>query len=325
MRWMAIDPRRLLVLAAIASAGGVTAAGRVLHISASAVSQHLAALEREAGTALVARTSTGVVLTPAGQALARRAEQLRETLEGAEDDLAQVTGRVSGAVSVAAYATVASRAVAPAMTELATTDPGLKVTILIESDEAALLHRLTTGSADVAVIEELISPTQPASRRRTSPPGTVWQELFDDPYRIVVPSAWPAADRASDLLSRPWISGPPESSVRVSLRRIGDAGARAATVEHECCEFASALDLVAAGLGAAIIPQLALTTVPAGVEVTPFGDAGFRRMYALRLGKPTRPRDSIRIVIDALEKAGRRIADAGDPRAGLTPRPARRR
>jgi hypothetical protein len=49
---------------------------------------------------------------------------------------------------------------------MATTEPGLKVTILIESEEAGLLHRLMSGSADVAVIEELVSPGPrfPASR-----------------------------------------------------------------------------------------------------------------------------------------------------------------
>jgi molybdate transport repressor ModE-like protein len=308
---MTIDPRRLLVLSAIASAGGVTAASRVLHISPSAVSQHLAALEREAGTALVARTGTGIVLTPAGQALARRAQQLKEALDGAEDDLAQVTGRGSGVVNVAAYATIASKVVAPAVADLATTDPGLKVTILIESEEAALLHRLMSGSADIAVIEELISPARPAASEGTSPPGTVSRVLFDDPYRIVVPRSWPAAGRAADLLTRPWISGPPESSVRVSLTRIGQAGARAAKVEHECCEFASALDLVAAGLGAAIVPQLALSAPPAGVAVTPFEDAGLRRLYALRLGRPTRPRDSVRTVIDTLADVGQRITGGG--------------
>jgi DNA-binding transcriptional LysR family regulator len=302
---MAIDPRRLLVLDAIASAGGVTAAGRVLHISPSAVSQHLAGLEREAGVALVDRTAGGVRLTPAGRALARRAAEVKDVLLAADNDLAAVTGRLSGVVKVAAYASIASRIVAPAMAALAVSHPGLGVTIHIEAEEQALLHRLTSGSADVAIIEQLVSP-QPDPRPHPvdegAPAGTVGRAVLDDPYRIVVPAAW-AGQPVAGLLERPWVGGPADSSVRVALTRIGAAAGRTPHVPHECCEFGGALDLVAAGLGAAVVPQLALGSPPAGVVVTGLPDAGRRRLHAIRPGRPTRPRNTVLLLIEALRAA----------------------
>jgi DNA-binding transcriptional LysR family regulator len=303
---MAIDPRRLLVLDAIASAGSVTAAGRVLHISPSAVSQHLAGLEREAGTTLVDRTPSGVRLTAAGRALARRAAEMKDLLLAADNDLAAVTGRVSGRVKVAAYASIASRIVAPAMATLAESHPGLDVTVHIEYEQPALLHRLTSGDADVAIIEQLVSPI-PAPRPHPvdddAPAGTVARAILDDPYRIVVPADWPAPAAAADLLDRPWVGGPADSSVRVALTRIGAAAGRTPRVPHECCEFGGALDLVAAGLGAAIVPRLALTAVPAGVTVTALADAGLRRLHAVRRGRPTRTRDTVLLLVDALREA----------------------
>jgi DNA-binding transcriptional LysR family regulator len=303
---MSIDPRRLLILDAIASAGGVTAASRVLHISPSAVSQHLASLEREAGVALVERTAAGVVLTLAGQALARRASEVKGALLAAENDLMRVTGRLSGVVKVAAYASVASRIVAPAAARLAATHPGIDVTIHIETEEQALLHRLTAGSADVAIIEQLVSPQpgRPSAADGAAPAGTIAHPILDDPYRIVVPASWGRPATTAELMDRPWVGGPIESSVRVALGRIAEAAGTPARVQVECCEFASAMDLVAAGMGAAIVPQLALSSPPPGVLVTSLTDAGLRRLHAVRLGRPTHSRDSVLTLIDALRSNG---------------------
>lgn len=316
---MAVDPRRLLVLAAIAAAGGVTAAARVLHVSPSAVSQHLAGLEREAGVALVTRTSSGVVLTAAGRALASRAREVQEALVGVENDLAELTGELSGRVGVASYATIASRVVAPAIAQLEHTHPGISVVLHIESEEAALLHRLGSGSDDLVVLEELVSPSAIPGRGsmqeagRAVPPANAGTTalIADDPYRIVVPALWPDAESAFALLARPWIVGPPGSQVQVALQRMSGVAGVAAPIGHECCEFASALELVAAGLGAAIVPELALRDPPAAVRITSLPEAGLRRLHASWLGRPTRPRASVLAVVHALVDAGQGLTRGG--------------
>ncbi len=311
---VAVDPRRLLVFAAIDAAGGVTAAARVLHVSPSAVSQHLAALEREAGVALVDRTTSGVVLTGPGRALAKRAREVRGALIGAENDLAELTGEVSGTVGLASYATVAGRIVAPAIARLARTHPGITVVLFIESEEPALLHRLASGGVDLAIVEELMSPGNVvvrgsasvgdgAQRPRVGPTALI----ADDPYRIVVPAAWPHPEAMTALLHRPWITGPPGSRVQVALQRLAAGAGVAAPVTHECCVFATVLELVAAGFGAAIVPELALSDPPAGVRITDLTGAGRRRLHASWLGRPTRPRANVLTVAQALVDVGRSL------------------
>jgi DNA-binding transcriptional LysR family regulator len=80
---MDLDARRLRVLHEVNLRGSVTAAAAVLHVTPSAVSQQLAQLEREAGCDLLERSGRGVVLTHAGTALARHAEDVLRALEGA--------------------------------------------------------------------------------------------------------------------------------------------------------------------------------------------------------------------------------------------------
>src|SRR2546430_10746504 len=115
---MQIDPRRLAVLGAVANAGGVLAAATVLHLTPSAVSQHIARLEAETGVTLLDRSRLGgrrsAGLTPAGRLLAAHAGRLAETLAAAERDLATLTRQGSGPGSVGALPTAIPHSVAPA-------------------------------------------------------------------------------------------------------------------------------------------------------------------------------------------------------------------
>jgi molybdate transport repressor ModE-like protein len=95
---------RLRMLREVALRGTIAAAARACGLSASAVSQQLAALEREAGTALLERSPRGAVLTGAGQALAGRAASVLDLLAAARADLDRFRGAVGGPVRMAAVA-----------------------------------------------------------------------------------------------------------------------------------------------------------------------------------------------------------------------------
>ena len=87
-------------------------------------------------------------------------------------------------------------------------------------------------------------------------------------------------------------------------------------VQHECCEFPGVLNLVAAGLGAAIVPDLGLVSVPPGVRVTGLGDAGERRLHAVCLDRPGRLRPAVVTVLETLVAATRGRADGRPRRQG---------
>ena len=87
-----LDVRRLRVLRAVAQQGSFSAAADALSYTQSAVSQQIAALEREAGTLLVQRNARGVRLTDAGTALLRHTEVILSRLADAEAELEAIAG-----------------------------------------------------------------------------------------------------------------------------------------------------------------------------------------------------------------------------------------
>src|SRR6478735_11330881 len=98
-----LDVRRMRVLREVAARGTIAAAARALSFTPSAVSQQLAALEREAGVALLDRHGGRVHLTEAGRRLVARTEAILAELEAASADLAASASDVAGTVHIAAF------------------------------------------------------------------------------------------------------------------------------------------------------------------------------------------------------------------------------
>lgn len=252
---MQLDPRRLAVLGAVANAGGVLAAATVLHLTPSAVSQHIARLEAETGVVLLDRSRLGgrraAGLTPAGRLLAAHAERLAETLATAERELAELTGQVTGPVTVGAFPTAIRHLVAPAAAEVAATNPNIEVHIRQLEPEPGLAA-LQAGGLDLLIVDaDLADPP-------TNLPGLRAVRLLDDPYRVVFPASWAPVAGVEALLTRPWIDGPPNSAAHRALERIAAHHDTVLNRVHECLEFPAALAIVAAGLAAAVVPALAL-------------------------------------------------------------------
>src|ERR1700761_7177516 len=114
-----LDLRRLRVLHHLAEHGTVTAAAEALHLTGPAVSQHLAALERETGARLVAKHGRTVALTPAGRLLVAHAEVVLGDMAAAEAALAALTTQGAGTVRIAAFPSAARVLVPPAWAALA--------------------------------------------------------------------------------------------------------------------------------------------------------------------------------------------------------------
>src|SRR5919198_3777864 len=98
-----LDVRRLRVLREVAQRGSFSAAAEALSFTQSAVSQQIAALEREAGTVLVQRSARGVRLTDAGRALVEHADVILARLSDAEAELEAIAGLRGGRVRLAAF------------------------------------------------------------------------------------------------------------------------------------------------------------------------------------------------------------------------------
>src|SRR5215213_2064636 len=98
-----LDVKRLKVLREVAAHGSFSAAAEALPYTQSAVSQQIATLEREAGTVLVDRSTRGVSLTDAGEALVRHADAVLARLAEAEAELEAIAGLKGGRLRMAAF------------------------------------------------------------------------------------------------------------------------------------------------------------------------------------------------------------------------------
>jgi DNA-binding transcriptional LysR family regulator len=296
---MDLDARRLRVLHEVSLRGSVTAAASVLHVTPSAVSQQLAQLEREAGCDLLERAGRGIVLTAAGTTLAQHAEVVLRALEGAQAGLAAARSGVAGTVRVGSFPSAAGELVAPAAAAVRTRHPDLDIRIA-EVEDAPGLVDLRSTALDVLIVQEYDHvPWQP-------PDGIERHRLAADPLHIVTPRAWDrATNRLADLADLPWVASHAGTPCgQATLQACRDAGFEP-DIRHRALEFALLLDLVAAGLGVALIAGLGLRHVPPDVTVTPLTRPRLKRtIFAATRAAGVGPR---RPAIDAFLAELRRV------------------
>lgn len=289
------------VLAAVVRSGSISAAAQSLGYTASAVSQSVATLEREAGTALLEKAGRGVRPTQAGVLLAEHAEAVVARITEAEAALAALRAGQSGTLRLATFATAGASLVPQALARFRGAHRAVELDLaVVETDEA--LTGIRSARFDVALIA--VEPGSPL------PPddGMAISHLLDDPYRPVVPRDHHLAARRTlalgDLADEPWVVT--ASDYCNGRAVITDACARAGfspsfTIEAD--EFATAIGFVNAGLGVALLPALALSSLPDGVRVRQLkGEAPVRRVYAV-----TRPeavsQTAVRSMLDALRQS----------------------
>ncbi len=292
-----IDPRRLRVLQAVAGHGSVAAAAGALHLSPPAVSQQLLALERETGASLIDRSGRQVTLTAAGRLLAAHGERIAAQLRQAERDLAELTGQAAGPVRITAFQTVMGPLIAPALRALAAVCPAIQP-IITERYGPAAVAELRLGDLDIVLAEYDAANPPPAE------PGLALRHLAFDPYLLVIPPDWQVVVRSvQDLAGQPWVAGPPGTACDHALRRLAAEADIAIAAGDVCVEFPSVLALVAAGRGAAIIPQLALGQ--AHVTVCALPPLGGRHIAAWHRAGQAQPAPPTAAVLDALADAAR--------------------
>src|ERR687893_1699053 len=124
-----LDVRRMRVLREVAARGSFSAAADALAYTQSAVSQQMAALEREAGTRLVERSARGVRLTEAGRALVRHADVILARLADAEAELEAIAGLRGGRVRLVSFPTAAATLMPRAIAMFRERHPGVELSL----------------------------------------------------------------------------------------------------------------------------------------------------------------------------------------------------
>jgi len=302
-----LDLHRLRLLKEFAARGSIAATASSLGYTASAVSQQLASLEREAGAALLDRTARRAELTDTGRRLAGYAERILALVEEAEADLSAYAQDPLGRVAVSAFPSAAV-AFAPVLANRLRAHPGLTLLLRQAAGEVGL-RQVRSGEVDVAIVDDW------TGRLATAGDGILsYYHLVSDPLVLVIPLSHPAAAvrtpaGLSGLRGEAWMAAPEgEPSRRAVDRLLTEAGV-ATPVPWEFEGLGTILSLVARGIGMAIVPRLALATGESRVAVRPLAGTDARReVYAVARTASVR-RPSVSAVLGALRAAATGITE----------------
>lgn len=257
------------VLREVAAQGSFSAAAEALAYTQSAISQQIAALEREAGTRLVDRSARGVKLTDAGRALVVHADAILGRLADAEAELGAIAGLRGGRLRLTTFTTAGATIVPQAIVAFRHRHPGVELTLGPEEPQDGLVS-LRAGDADIAltVATTFDPPVKDDAVERL--------HLLDDPLYLMLAADHPLAGRTrlrlADLADEEWIVGSGDRcpDARILVRSCQQAGFEPRIAFHSD-DYLAIQGFVAAGFGVSFIPDLALVAVREDVVVRSLG------------------------------------------------------
>ena len=302
-----LDLHRLRLLQEFAARGSIAKTASVLGYTPSAVSQQLAALEREAGIALLDRSARRAELTDAGRRLAGHAERILAMVEEAETDLSAQAQEPAGRVVVTAFPSAAV-AFAPALARSLRTHPSLAL-VLRQTQAREGLRQVRSGEVDVAIVDDWTSRL--AEEIESGGSILTCYHLIRDRLALVVPRAHRAADPGQPVDLRalrfdPWLAAPAGESSRQAVDRLLAAVGVAPQVLSEFEGMSTMVSLVARGIGIAILPRMAVAAAERRVAVRdlPHGLDLARDVYAVARTASVR-RPSVAVIVTALRAAAK--------------------
>jgi DNA-binding transcriptional LysR family regulator len=249
---------RLQVLCEVIRRGSFSAAAEELAYTQSAVSQAIARLEAETGTTLVIRDRRGVRPTAAGAALLEHADAIFGQIEAAEEELAAVLGVRGGRLRIASFPSAGATLIPRAVAVFRGGHPDVTLT-LAEGEPEDMAPRLRAGEFDLALLFEF-----PGAGQRLAT-GLRSVSLLEDPMHVALPADHPLAGkqglRLADLRDEDWVQTSAASPCARHVVRMCLAAGFEPNVSFESDDYQTVQGLVAAGVGVALIPRLALTRV----------------------------------------------------------------
>src|SRR6266540_533490 len=253
-----LNPQRLQILREVARHGSFSAAADSLSYTQSAISQAVARLEAETGVTLLERDRGGVRPTASGAALLEHADAILARIEAAEDDLAAIAGVRGGRLRMASFPTAGATLMPLAIATFSAAHPDVALS-LAEGEPEEIAPRLRAGELDLALLFEFrgVSEKLGARLRRIN--------LLEDPMYLALPNGHRLADaprvRLADLSGENWVQTSAESPCARHVVRSCHAAGFEPAVSFESDDYQTVQGLVAAGVGEALIPELALSSV----------------------------------------------------------------
>ncbi|MFD7032627.1 LysR family transcriptional regulator, partial [Streptomyces sp. NPDC059917] len=320
-----IDVQRLRVLRAVAEHGSFNKAAGALLLTPSAVSQHIAALERTLGHPVAVRSTRGVTLTEPGRLLVEAAESISDELDRVRRRIDRL-GAARPRLTLATFTSGGRHLLPGALARFVAALPEVELSVLeAEPEEAVTMVR--RGAADLALTYHFDGPrpSGPGSR-----PALEWTPLMDDPLSVVLPRGHRLADRGSlglgELAAERWVLGCLKTEAY--LRRYAAQAGFELRVAASTTDYFFAQSLVTAGVGVSLVPRVSLAPGPGAVavEVEPPRPARHLGVIAVRRRAPQPYVEALtaELVAEARADRGARTgtgADGGGGGGGGAPPP----
>lgn len=282
-----VEIRDLRALLTVVRRQSFTAAAAELGYTQSAISQQVAALEQELGQPLVHRRP--VRATPAGERLAEHAARIMLRLDVARSELSSL-GPALGEVRVGACPLAAPELLAAALRDLRRANPLLRVTVR-PADPRSAVAQVASGAVDAALADGITAPNEPL--HLTDAGLLSATAMAETPLAVILPADHPLRGLAGidlDMLAdAPWVVVPALSG-RGPLIPVPQA-------VYDGADLSTVLALVAAGLGAALLPA-SVAPLPGAVVAIPLRNPPLTHRTELLALRTASPRQ--RLVTDAL-------------------------
>ncbi|MCU4672898.1 LysR family transcriptional regulator [Microbacterium fluvii] len=264
-----IDLAAVDALVAVARTGSVHAAAGELGFTPSAVSQQVKRLERDLGAPLLERAGRGVVLTAAGRRMVDEGGALREQVESLRARLHDARSRPTGTIRLGAFATAVRGLVPQLIVEARRQHPDLRVTVT-ELDPWDAVDAVSAGTLDLVLVHHWEGVGLALA------PNLASDVLLSDVADVLLPADDPLAGRASvtpeDVRERTWACTPDGTICYEWFCHMYRGDRPPPRIDFRCLEFASQVELVAAGAAVALVPRLGRGTLPPQVVAVPVVD-----------------------------------------------------
>jgi DNA-binding transcriptional LysR family regulator len=263
----------LRVFAATAEEGSLARAAEREVIALSAISRRISALEARSGVQLFDRRDRGMSLTPAGEVLFHRLENVFDLLDQVVLDLEAARSGTRGVIRLHTHVSATTGGLAQELAAFMAANPGLDVRIE-EHTSNDVVHAVSTNTAELGLISGTVDPADLELIK--------WCE---DRLVVVLPLGNPLASlrqvRLEDLVEEPFIGMQKDSSLLSLFRHQARLVGRTLNERANASSFESVRKMVAAGLGSSILPASAIEDGDLSIEVRPLAETWARRPLML--------------------------------------------
>lgn len=269
-----MDLNRLRTFRSVIATGSIRGAAQALRYSPASVSQQVAQLQRDTGLTLLSRVGRGVEPTPAGLALAARTDSLVAELADLDDFVAGLRAGRSGTYTLCYFSSLGAAWMPEIMARLTREFPDVRVELYVRD----AYDPQSRPRPDLQLVAEAEPP--PAPRGYQAIP------LTSDPYVVAVPVTHPLAAhegplRLETLQHDTWIdTNAGQGSCRqITIDACVAAGFRP-DLGVQAQDYATALAMVAAGVGISVLPRIGAKASPPGVVIRPVAPPTPRRVIS---------------------------------------------